>query len=104
MRSSSRAQLLGDDRETRDVSARPRERRDETARDRIGHVDEDDRDRRRGPSGGLSGGRALGHDDVDAETDDFDSQIREPAELLVRVPMLDRDVQAFHVPELSQTS
>src|SRR5215813_13018241 len=75
----------------------------EPGRHRIGHSTEDDRN---GPGRllrGDGGGCGLGHDDIHLEAHQFGRKRGEPVELAIGSSVIDHDVAALDVPEVTES-
>ncbi len=84
------------------VRARPREARDDSARERIAHRHEDNRNRLRGMLGRQRGLRRERYDNVDLKAHEVGRQFGQLIELAFRPAKLEGDVLALDVAEVLQ--
>src|SRR6266542_1690126 len=90
------------ERQSRDIAARARKARDQSAPNRIGRGREDDWYRAGRALGGLGSGRAPGHDKSDLERQQFSCEIGKPIHLAVGRSVFDHEVPAFDIAEITQ--
>jgi hypothetical protein len=82
---------------------RPRQAGDEPFPNRFLGARHHDRARARGVLGGVDGWAAPGHNYVDLEPDQLGRQVAGPLETPLRIAVLDDEVLALHVAEVTQT-
>ena len=82
------------------IAARMRQALDETKRDRVGHTEEDERNRRGSGVGRDHVLRRLGDDNLWTKRDELSHERGDPLGLGLRVPILDLEIPAYDIAAL----
>ncbi len=96
-------QLVGDEADSREVAARPREARDKTSSHRVAATPEDDRDRRGRAFRGECRRRAARHDQIDLAADEIGGQCGQPIVIALRPAVFDRQILSLDVAGFAQS-
>ena len=88
---------------SRDVAAWTREAGNETEPNRVANIDHDDGDRRGRFPGRRRRRRRRRDDDGHLEPDQLGGEVGQPVKIALRKPILDNDVLALDMAEISQT-